>query len=376
MEKLRAFNEEWNDLPRKLLVIVMLFACLGLLLLALPYVLPFALAALFSWAINPVVTLIARRFGNRKLARAIVTGLLTLLLAGALLTLIFTTLGQAVNEIRSLAQTAPGWINQATQDVTAWLNGPALEDLFGEDVRNVIIRAIGDLTTMLSSLASRLASSAASFAWRAVSLLPQGILFVVLALMGTFYMSSDKDRIVGFLTSLIPQRYKNRSNQVRTSFLRAILSQIRAALIMLCITFTELSVGFLIMGLDYAILLALLIALLDALPVIGAGLFLLPMLVSGIVTGNAVLAVGAGLLYILLIAVRQVMEPRLIGRQLGLYPLATMMAMYAGLRAMGFIGLLAGPLMLMLCKVALTADEARNQQSAAPPPAPEEPPAV
>ena len=117
-----------------------------------------------------------------------------------------------------------------------------------------------------------------------------------------------------------------------------------------------------------AVLLALFIAVLDALPVIGAGLFLIPMMLYGIIVGDAGMAVGFGLIYLMTIVVRQLLEPRLIGRQLGLYPLATMMAMYAGLQAMGFLGMLLGPLMLLLCKVALTADVNKAADMARRPP--------
>ena len=106
--------------------------------------------------------------------------------------------------------------------------------------------------------------------------------------------------------------------------------------------------------------LAALIAAADALPVIGAGLFLLPAAAHGFLTGSLLRGIGFAALYAVTAVTRQLMEPKLIGRQLGLHPLSTMTAMYAGLRAMGFAGMLLGPLLLLVCKVTLTADPAQR----------------
>lgn len=357
LDRLRTINAEWNDLPHRLMWFVALFLGLYALLWAFAYVAPFALAALLAWMIEPAVRFVSGFFPGKRLARNIASAVLVVLVTVLVIVLLFALIGRVFEEVKALAIALPGWVGTATTDIIAWFDGLELDWAFFEKgLEETVMRLVADAASMLTSLASRMASTAARYAWRAVGFLPQGILFVVLMLMGTFYMSADRERIFSFLRGLLPEKYQKKSNLFRASFLRAILGQLRAGVIMLLVTFGELSAGFLLMGLDYAILFALVIAVLDALPVIGAGLFLLPMCAVGIVIGNATLAVGAGLMYLTTIVVRQLLEPRIIGRQLGLYPLATMMAMYGGLRAMGVFGMLLGPLMLLLCKVALTAD--------------------
>ena len=355
MNRLRRFDEDWNGLPHKLLTIALMLAGIFLLLYSFAYVAPFALAALFASMIEPVVRFLSKLCGDKKIARNIVSGVFVLLLATVVIVVLFLLLGRIFEEIKTLAIVLPDWIRAVSSAVTAWMEGLDVEWLtFDETTEQMLLRILADLTSMVTSLASRLASTVARVAWQAAGFLPQGILFVVLTLMGTFYMSADKARIFGFVRSLLPEKYRQRSNLLRAGMLRAVFGQLRAAMIMLGITFAELSIGFLLMGMDYAILLALLIAILDALPVIGAGLFLIPMAIYGVVIGNVTLAVGGFLMYLMTIVFRQLVEPRVIGRHLGLHPLATMMAMYAGLKAMGFLGLLLGPLMLLLCKIALT----------------------
>ncbi len=353
---LRTFNEDWNDLPRRLLWIVGMFAVLALILLVFPYIAPFALAALFAWMLDPVVRFATKLLGGSRAVRGIVSGVLVSLLAGLVIFLLLVLTGRVFEELKALASALPGWINDISTAVSAWIDGLNPDIGLAEvGVQEALLRLLAEATSMLTTIASQLASTAARFAIRTAGMLPKGILFTVLMLVGTFYMSADKERVWKYIRSLLPEKYAKRSSEVRTSILRAVLSQLRAAMIMMAVIFGELSVGFMVMGLDYAILFALIIAVLDALPVLGAGLFLIPMFIYGLAFGQVSLAVGGAVLYLLTIFLRQLLEPRIIGRQLGLYPLATMMAMYAGLHAMGFLGMLLGPMMLLLCKVVFTA---------------------
>ena len=107
----------------------------------------------------------------------------------------------------------------------------------------------------------------------------------------------------------------------------------------------------------YGLLIGLGIGVADALPVLGAGLFLIPWSIAAFVAGNAGTGVLAACLYVGTVVIRQVLEPRIVGHNLGLYPLATMAAMYAGYRLLGFLGLLAGPVLLNVIVVVLEADE-------------------
>lgn len=106
----------------------------------------------------------------------------------------------------------------------------------------------------------------------------------------------------------------------------------------------------------YGLLIGLGIGVADALPVLGAGLFLIPWSIAAFVVASRSGRASA-CLYVGTVVIRQVLEPRIVGHNLGLYPLATMAAMYAGYRLLGFLGLLAGPVLLNVIVVVLEADE-------------------
>ena len=100
----------------------------------------------------------------------------------------------------------------------------------------------------------------------------------------------------------------------------------------------------------------MLIGVADVLPVIGAGLFLNTWAIGALIIGDYYTALGLFVIYLVTVTVRQIIEPRIVGKQLGLYPLVTMMSMFAGFQIMGTLGLIAGPLVANICKVTLDAD--------------------
>lgn len=353
LERLKAFNESMNDLPRKLLIILSMLCVLGLGFVLFPYVAPFVVASLLAWMIEPLVRFLTQVLRRVRFARTLAAAVSTFMVLGILLLLFMLLSSRAFTELKSLAYALPGWASSVVERLLTWLNELDFQwELLSDTARSYIQDAIITLGKTITSSATSLATLLARGAWTTATVaLPQVILFITLSLMGTFYLSSDRVKIHAFLHSLIPTRMAKGSSLVKENIFKAILSQVRAQLIMMFVTFTELIIGFTILDMNYALLLAILISILDALPVIGTGLFLIPFTLSGLLTGNFRFAVGMALLYIVIGIVRQTLEPRILGRHMGLHPLATMMSIYAGYRIAGFLGMLLGPMVLLLCKV-------------------------
>ena len=103
-------------------------------------------------------------------------------------------------------------------------------------------------------------------------------------------------------------------------------------------------------NINYPFIFAILIALLDILPVLGVGTVLNPWAIWLLITGNYGFAAAVFITYIVIFIVRQFIEPKLVSKQFGIHPLITLFAMYAGFRAVGVFGLLLGPIFLMILR--------------------------
>lgn len=215
MDTLKKFNAEWNDLPRRLLLIIVLIGSLLFALLIFPFIAPFVLAALFAWMIEPLVRLATRRFGDRRAIRAIVSALLVLLLAGLVFFLLGSLFGRLLREAVELAKELPGWVNTLSAEVSRWIENLDFDWLANSSgIEEMLTRLFADMASMLTSFATRMASSVARVAWQVAGFLPQGILFVVLTLIGTFYISADKSSIFAFIRSLLPEKHRDRKSVV------------------------------------------------------------------------------------------------------------------------------------------------------------------
>ena len=192
-----------------------------------------------------------------------------------------------------------------------------------------------------------------------VTALPSVVLFLLVTLIACFYFAVDYKSIGRAMSALMPNGLRARlpdrfrQSDWRDGAGRAIRRYIRAYFLLFLLTAGELLIGFLILSVDYAVLFAILTALLDILPVLGVGTVLIPYAVVAFVTGDVFLGVGLLILYGVMTVVRQIVEPHLVGKSLGLHPVVMLIAFYAGWKLFGVAGVFAGPILAMLIKAAL-----------------------
>ena len=363
--KLSAWNEQLNGLPRKLMLIAVTFGLAALFLWLLPYVGPFAAAWLFSRILEPFVRFASKgllRLSPRKRrAAATIAGMLLLFgLVGAVFTALISWLWQELSGfVRSLPQLLEWGNDQALPQLMAMYR--RLSILLPERLRALLEEGLMSLGQSAVRLAGSLSAWLTSGAWSTAASIPHVLLSVVLTVTGTYYMTADRKRIADFLHRTFPVGMMKRSRLIRANVLHALVGQLRSQLTISLVVMFFLMVCLGISGVRYGVVIGMMIGIADALPILGAGVFLIPWSLISFLTGQSGLGVTLACLYAGTIVIRQILEPKLVGRQLGLYPLAAMAAMYAGYRLLGFIGLLIGPVLLSLAKAVLEADSAATQ---------------
>ncbi|MGN1345803.1 MAG: sporulation integral membrane protein YtvI [Eubacteriales bacterium] len=206
---------------------------------------------------------------------------------------------------------------------------------------NEIASSMSQMITALSSSAVKLISSIAAGT-------PDMILKIVLTVVTTFYFALDFERITSFLGRILPPGIKKKILPLKEKAQSSLKIFLRSYFLIFLLTFAELSIGFLILHVPYAVLIALLVAIIDLMPVLGTGLILLPWAVISAVIGKIPFAIGMVLLYLLITIIRNIVEPKLVGKQMGLHPLATLISMFVGLQLFGILGMFLLPVLLSL----------------------------
>lgn len=204
---------------------------------------------------------------------------------------------------------------------------------------------------LLGELTSKIPSLAAS----AIGAMPALLLALTVAVISAFYFALDRQRIARAVTSLLPESIRAGIPVLRRRAALTAAGYIKAYLIILGITMVQLYIGFLILGIDYAFILAVLISVIDILPVLGIGTVLIPWGGIEMMLGHPGRGVGLIVIFAVIEIIRQFIEPRILGRALGIHPLLTLTAMYVGISVFGVAGIFIGPLLALALRAAADA---------------------
>jgi sporulation integral membrane protein YtvI len=357
LKRVHNWNTKLNDIPRRLTLIALVLGICFVVVKLLPLCWPFVLALLFAMLMEPLVRRFRHLFAKMRIGNRLATIMGMVIVFGLLGWGIRAVAGRLLQELVQLAKLlsmSSTWQSLSNQ-ITGWINNLNTQyaDILPVDLTPIINDVMTEVKNILMPLANQILRGALTTA----KSVPAIILSVVLTIMGTYYLSSDRERIFAYFHRTFPAEMVRKSVLLKRDIFKALFGQIRAQLLVSLMITIVVMLGLVLQQEPYWLLVGFLIGLADALPVLGAGLFLIPWSVVGFVMGNTTTGIGMALLYLAVVVVRQIAEPRIVGKSLGLYPLATMMAMFAGLQITGnVLGLLLGPILLNLLKVVLRAD--------------------
>jgi len=304
---------------------------------AIPIVTPFIIALVFAFLINPIVDFFNEKMKiNRK-----ISSLIVILLIFAI---IISILAVAITEIYSLAESLIAELLSTANLEGLTIISKEINKIFGVEI---------DLTSTVKNLVLPLAQGLLSVIKSIASNIPQAFIASVVFILSTYIIIVDKEAIMNFISKIIGEQNINWISEIRIISKKSITQYVKAQLILMSVTFSELLVGFTIMeligifDLKYIFLIAFLIAILDALPVFGTGTVLIPWCLYNVVIARFDGAIALLIMYIICLVVRQFIEPKVVGETLGLHPLVTLLSMYVGLQLLGLGGMILLPIITL-----------------------------
>ena len=228
-----------------------------------------------------------------------------------------------------------------------------LEALFMRTDASVVAALDGlgsQVLQYLGQLVSSVSVFAVSFASGVAASLPGLFIKLVLMIISTFFIAMDYDRLTGFCLQQLGERGKSIFLEVKNYVIGTLFVCLRSYLLIMSITFVELSIGLSLIGVKYAIPVAFCIAIFDVLPVLGTGGIMLPWAALAAVGGNVSMGLQLLVIYLVITVIRNIIEPKIVGSQLGLHPVVTLSSMFVGAQFFGVIGLFGFPILLSLLR--------------------------
>lgn len=312
----------------------------------IPLFTPFIIAVVVAALIDPAVW---RLQNLLKVPR----GVAVLLVIGGLLAAIigFTVYitSELIAELSRFSRYFPAYSEQVSQSVLQIFT--RLENFFaGISLPAEVVEAINQLTNRLLTWLGQFTADALNAVLGFATFLPTAFLIFTFSLIATFFFSRDARLIQKWLSHLIPASWVEATVDLGGEVYRALVGFVRAQAMLILLTMIITWVGLAVLGIPFAASMTVVVGIADLLPIIGPGTIFMPWAAIVLIQGNIRLCISLLVLYGIISVVRQILQPKVLGDQLGLHPLEALVAIYAGLMAIGFWGLIIGPLVVVVIK--------------------------
>lgn len=323
-----------------------LFAvCLWLTVrLLLPVGLPFLLGLLLAVSAEPLVGRLGQRLPRGLAAGVGVTGALVFLVI-----LVVLACAVIVRELGMLAQMMPD-LEQTARDgmsiLSRWAIGVAQRLPAG--VRDVVTRNVTKFVSGGSTMLDGAFRYGVNLAGGMLKMVPDGALVLGTGVISGYMISARLPKIRVWVRSLLEKERLKPIIRTIVQMKKALVGYVKAQMKLMGITWGILALGFLLLRIPYALLWAVVVALVDVLPVLGTGTVLLPWSFICFLQSDGGRALGLLGLYGVIALTRSMLEPKILGAQLGLDPLAALTALYGGYRIFGLPGMLLAPLVTVV----------------------------
>ena len=316
---------------------------------ALGWFFPFVIGFAIAFMLKPLINLITKKL---KINRKVVAGITVLIFyatIGALFTLILVKVFIALKEV--FIKLPDLYINSIEPLILQLANNTEnLLVTLDPTLVQTITDMVSSLAKSLGSIVSSVSSGVVGFVSSTVTMVPSFFIILLITIISSFFFAMDYVNITGFITRQFSPKASSIFFDVKDYIVGTLFKFVKAYSIIISITFIELSIGLSILRVENAITIALLIACVDILPVLGTGGIVIPWIFIELFKGNVPLAIGLTITYVVITVIRNIIEPKIVGQQVGLHPLIMLVCIFIGVKLFGFLGLFVLPIMVIILK--------------------------
>lgn len=325
-------------------IINLLLYIVGVLLICIfvPKILRFFMPFVIGWILaliaNPLVKFFEKRLRivRKHSSLIIIVGVLALVIFG-----VYSAAAFALREGMGFLKHLPGAYSammQGFHEIETNLSGLTVH--LSPEVNESIQEFFVNIDTYIGGLIAKIGMPTLSAAGDIAMNLPNLLLMTIFTLLSAFFFISDREKIMKVVRNVLPQDFREKCAWVKNIFSSAVGGYFRAQFKIMGVVAAILWIGFMILGVDYAVLWALLIAMLDFLPFLGTGTAIWPWAAFQLLTGDYYMAAGLMIIYLVTQLVRQVIQPKILGDTIGIDPLSTLIFMFIGYRISSVFGMI------------------------------------
>lgn len=307
---------------------------------------PFLLALIVAWLLHPLVRWLQKKL---NISRKVLSMILILLVYVGIGAILYGLGYAAVTQIRSLVE---NWgdiraqVLASLESLSDYLSG--LVELLPDSVASNLEGLASQLLDWLQSVLPSALDTTLGGGMSVVSRIPSFAIAAVVFMMASYFITADYPRLRFLATDRLPESVREFGSNFKRIFVEAFGGYLKSQLILSLGVFLILTAGFFLIHQPYGLLLAFIFAVLDFIPIIGAGTVMVPWAVVCLVTGDYRSAIELMVIWGIICLFRRLAEPKILGDQTGLSPILSLVGIYVGMRLGGVLGMIVGPLLLLV----------------------------
>ncbi len=332
---------------RKLLILIITLIAIYLAFKLALFYMPFLIGFIISLLIEPLIRFVNKKTKLTRKASAIIvmlcifTILITLIVFGAI---------TLITESSNLLQSLNVYIEKMYNQIQKYINNVEFDSI---EIPSQVISIVQTSTNNLLDFISEWVSDFLTSIIQGITSLPIIGIYIVITILSTYFICADKLFILDQLEHHFPRIWVKKFGMHLKKLIATLGGYLKAEATLILISFIEVLVGLYIfkwigLNVGYPLLAALGIAFVDALPILGSGTVMIPWAIISAVNGDIRLGIALFILYVIILVVHQILEPRIVSGHIGVHPIFTLIAMYTGFRISGVIGLIIGPIVLII----------------------------
>lgn len=339
----------YKKIGRRLLTFFMTLTLLYIAFKLSIFYIPFLIAFIISLIIEPLIKKIMKYTNLTRKTSAIITLIIVFFVIIGLLVWGATSAFTEANNILVDLNGNMEAVGEELQEIISKIKfnnirlPEQIKDIFNNSLSGIVEGGKNILQQSLTKIID------------IVTHIPKIMIYIGITILATYFVCTDKMYILDQMEHHLPRNWVNKFGIKLRKVISSLGGYLKAQMILILISFSILVIGLLTlsmmgMNVEYPLIMAMIIGFVDALPILGAGSVMIPWAVISAFDGNIKLAISLIVLYVIIIIVKQLIEPRIISNHIGIHPIFTLIAMYTGFKILGLIGMFVGPVILIILK--------------------------
>lgn len=339
----------WTRVLKKILYVIIILVGLYLSFKLAIFYMPFLIAFIISLIIEPIIRFIMKKMKlTRKTSSIIIFMVVSIIIFGSITWGIIVLFSEASNLLQGLN----GYVEKA---YTLFQKVTKQSDLNKIHLSNEIISIWQNSTEgLLNTVSNGIRKGLTGFL-NVVTSMPTIVIYFVITIMALYLICVDKVYILDQIEHHFPKKWVFKLSTHIRALTKTLGGYLKAEAILILVSFIISLVGLYILkfagfDIEFPLLMALFIGFVDALPILGSGTVMVPWAIICALNGDLRLGIVIMVLFALMSIIRQFLEPKLVSKQIGTHPIFTLIAMYTGFKFIGVLGMLIGPIVLIIIK--------------------------